>query len=279
MAAASARLATPTPLTISVSSRPSPPPPPSSSPSLLFPTRSSPSSKLVVSASSRPDSSSNGLSEKAFRSPLSIDLKNIHGSNARSPQRENPPITPKVLTRGGDVNLFSVLFRNRIIFIGQEIDSPVAKKVISQLLTLATIDEEADIMIYLNTPGGNTHSVMAIYDCMSTIKPKVGTVGFGMVASQAVILLAGGEKGMRYSMPNSRVMLQQPHTGCGGPVKDVRRQVDEAVHTRQKIDKMFAAFTGQTLETVQQLTQNDHFMYPAEALDFGLIDEILVTEE
>ncbi|CAN0909908.1 ATP-dependent Clp protease proteolytic subunit 6, chloroplastic [Linum grandiflorum] len=133
--------------------------------------------------------------------------------------------------------------------------------------------------IYLNTPGGNTHSVMAIYDCMSTIKPKVGTVGFGMVASQAVILLAGGEKGMRYSMPNSRVMLQQPHTGCGGPVKDVRRQVDEAVHTRQKIDKMFAAFTGQTLETVQQLTQNDHFMYPAEALDFGLIDEILVTEE
>ncbi|CAN1745222.1 ATP-dependent Clp protease proteolytic subunit 6, chloroplastic, partial [Linum perenne] len=235
MAAASARLSSPHPLTISVSSRPSPPPP--SSTSLFFPTRSSTSSKLVVSASSRSDSSSNGLSEKAFRSPLSIDLKNIHGSNASYAQddmnRENPPIMPEVPTPGGAVDLFSVLFRNRIIFIGEEIDSRVAQQVISQLVTLASIDEEADITIYLNSPGGNTYSVMAIYDCMSTIKPRVGTVGFGMVASQAAIILAGGEKGMRYSMPNSRVMLQQPHTGCGGPVKDVRRQVDEAVHLRQ----------------------------------------------
>ncbi|KAI4311239.1 hypothetical protein MLD38_036148 [Melastoma candidum] len=101
-------------------------------------------------------------------------------------------------------------------------------------LTLATIDEDADIQIYINCPGGSTYSVLAIYDCMSWIKPKVGTVCFGVAASQGALLLAGGEKGMRYAMPNARIMIHQPQSGCGGHVEDVRGQVNEAVQSRHK---------------------------------------------
>ncbi|KAL0654219.1 hypothetical protein Bca4012_096910 [Brassica carinata] len=109
-----------------------------------------------------------------------------------------------------------------------------------------------------------------------TIKPKVGTVAFGVAASQGALLLAGGGKGMRYAMPNTRVMIRQPQTGCGGHVEDVRRQVNEAIEARQKIDRMYAAFTGQPLETLQQYTERDNF--EAMALEFGLIDGLLETE-
>ncbi|KAK9136367.1 hypothetical protein Syun_015697 [Stephania yunnanensis] len=193
-------------------------------------------------------------------------------------KKGNPPIMPAVMTPVGPLDLSSVLLRNRIIFIGQPINAQVAQRVISQLVTLATIDEDADILIYLNCPGGSTYSVLAIYDCMSWIKPKVGTVCFGVAASQGALLLAGGEKGMRYAMPNARIMIHQPQSGCGGHVEDVRRQVNEAVQSRHKIDKMYAAFTGQPLEKVQQYTERDRFFSSSEALEFGLIDGLLETE-
>lgn len=192
-------------------------------------------------------------------------------------RKGNPPIMPSVMTPGGPLDLSAVLFRNRIIFIGQPVNSQVAQRVISQLLTLAAVDEDADILIYLNCPGGSTYSVLAIYDCMSWIKPKVGTVCFGLAASQGALLLAGGEKGMRYAMPNARIMIHQPQSGCGGHVEDVRRQVNEAVQSRHKIDKMYTAFTGQPLEKVQQYTERDHFFSTSEALEFGLIDGVLET--
>ncbi|XP_038680942.1 ATP-dependent Clp protease proteolytic subunit 6, chloroplastic-like [Tripterygium wilfordii] len=122
-------------------------------------------------------------------------------------------------------------------------------------------------LIYLNCPGGSTYSVLAIYDCMSWIKPKVGTICFGVAASQGALLLAGGEKGMRYAMPNARIMVHQPQSGCGGHVEDVRRQVNEAVQSRHKIDKMYAAFTGQPVEKVQQYTERDRFLSAPEVLD------------
>ncbi|KAI4311240.1 hypothetical protein MLD38_036149 [Melastoma candidum] len=162
------------------------------------------------------------------------------------------------------LDLSTVLFRNCIIFIGQPINSQVAQRVISQLVTLATIDEDADILIYINCPGGSTHSVLAIYDCMSWIKPKVGTVCFGVAASQGALLLAAGEKGKRYAMPNARIMIHQPQSGCEGHVEDVRRQVNEAVQSRHKIDKMYSAFNGQTLKKVQQYTERDRFLSVAE---------------
>ncbi|XP_073022694.1 LOW QUALITY PROTEIN: ATP-dependent Clp protease proteolytic subunit 6, chloroplastic-like [Primulina eburnea] len=165
-------------------------------------------------------------------------------------KKGNPPIMPVVITPGGPLDLYTVLFRNRIIFIGQPVNSQVAQRVISQLVTLATIDELSDILIYLNCPGGSTYSILAIYDCMSWIKPKVGTVCFGVAASTGALLLAGGEKGMRYAMPNARIMVHQPQSGCGCHVEDARRQVNEAVQSRLKLDKVYAAFTGRTLDLI-----------------------------
>ncbi|XP_060176118.1 ATP-dependent Clp protease proteolytic subunit 6, chloroplastic isoform X2 [Lycium barbarum] len=242
--------------------------------------------KHIVSVLRSPysDSSAIGFSSKNLRTPLKL---NEHESDAltnssygviEAKKGGNPPVMPAVMTPGGPLDLSTVLFRNRIIFIGQPINSAVAQRVISQLVTLATIDENADILIYLNCPGGSTYSVLAIYDCMSWIKPKVGTVCFGVAASQGALLLAGGEKGMRYAMPNARIMIHQPQSGCGGHVEDVRRQVNEAVQSRQKIDRMYTAFTGQPIEKVQQYTERDRFLSVSEAMEFGLIDGVLETE-
>ncbi|KAL0697630.1 hypothetical protein Bca4012_053752 [Brassica carinata] len=232
----------------------------------------------IVSALPNPygDSLKAGLSSNVSRNkdPRSIGPR----FGVIEAKKGNPPVMPSVMTPGGPLDLSSVLFRNRIIFIGQPINAQVAQRVISQLVTLASIDDKSDILVYLNCPGGSTYSVLAIYDCMSWIKPKVGTVAFGVAASQGALLLAGGEKGMRYAMPNTRVMIHQPQTGCGGHVEDVRRQVNEAIEARQKIDRMYAAFTGQPLEKVQQYTERDRFLSASEALEFGLIDGLLETE-
>lgn len=242
------------------------------------------SNKSIVSVLSNPSNdyfSLDGLSSKSNGLPLKLDQSDQYNTNLSGPieaKKGNPPVMPAVMTPGGPLDLSSVLFRNRIIFIGQPVNSQVAQRVITQLVTLATVDEKADILIYLNCPGGSTYSVLAIYDCMSWIKPKVGTVCFGVAASQGALLLAGGEKGMRYAMPNSRIMIHQPQSGCGGHVEDVRRQVNEAVQTRHKIDKMYAAFTGQPLEKVQQYTERDRFLSVTEAMEFGLVDGILETE-
>ncbi|KAG6779503.1 hypothetical protein NC652_011549 [Populus alba x Populus x berolinensis] len=262
----------------------------------IFPRTKSPSLSLfshrrnsVVSALPRP------YSDSSTRLSLRIDEKGFRDAKQSYVTVEakggNPPIMPAVMTPGGPMDLSSVLFRNRIIFIGQPINSQVAQRVISQLVTLATIDEKTDILLYLNCPGGSTYSVLAIYDCMSWIKPKVGTVCFGVAASQGALLLSGGEKGMRYAMPNARIMIHQPQGGCGvridfqislmllrGHVEDVRRQVNEAVQARHKIDQMYATFTGQPLEKVQQYTERDRFLSTSEAMEFGLIDGILETE-
>ncbi|KQK21304.1 hypothetical protein BRADI_1g60070v3 [Brachypodium distachyon] len=170
-------------------------------------------------------------------------------------ENENPPLMPAIMTPGGPLDLATVLLGNRIIFIGQYINSQVAQRVISQLVTLSAIDEEGDILI----------------------APKVGTVCFGVVASQAAIILAGGEKGMRYAMPNARVMIHQPQGGSEGNTEEVRRQVGETIYARDKVDKMFAAFTGQPLDMVQQWTERDRFMSSSEAMDFGLVDALLET--
>ncbi|CAL5212357.1 unnamed protein product [Lathyrus oleraceus] len=227
-------------------------------------------------------SSKIGLSSKAHGFRLKFDEKNTHDVSTSygviEAKKGNPPISPAVMTPGGAIDLSSVLFRNRIIFIGQPINAQMAQRVISQLVTLATIDPDADILMYINCAGGSTYSVLAVYDCMSWIKPKVGTVCFGVAASQATLLLAGGEKGMRYSMPNARIMMGQPRCGFGGHVEDVKRLVNEAVQSRHKMDNMFSAFTGLPIETVQEYTDRDNFLSVSEALEVGLIDGVLETE-
>ncbi|KAI5063486.1 hypothetical protein GOP47_0022033 [Adiantum capillus-veneris] len=202
----------------------------------------------------------------------------VRGESIRAARKAPPPIMPAVATPAGPMDLSSVLFRNRIIFIGQPVNSQVAQRAISQLMTLAAVNEDEEIQMYINCPGGSTYSVLAIYDCMSWIKPKIKTVCFGIAASQGALLLAGGEKGRRFAMPNARIMIHQPQGGCGGTMEDVRRQVNEVVASRDKIDKMYAAFTGQPVERVQRFTDRDHFFSAAEAMEFGLIDGLLETE-
>lgn len=196
----------------------------------------------------------------------------------RATSQENPPIMPAIMTPGGFIDLGSVLLRNRVIFIGQPINPQVSERVISQLMTLATVNPYDDIMVFINSPGGSIYSVMAIYDCMSWIKPKVGTVCFGVAASHSALILAGGEKGMRYGMPNCRIMIHQPQGGFEGDIIKVRPQVEELASNHDKIDKMYAAFTGQPLEIVKYHTDRDRFFSAAEAMDFGLIDGLVETE-
>ncbi|GAQ85395.1 ATP-dependent Clp protease proteolytic subunit [Klebsormidium nitens] len=189
-----------------------------------------------------------------------------------------PPIAPTIWTPGGPIDMNTLMLRNRIIYIGSPIDGRVAQSVISSLVTLATVDEEKDIKLYLNTPGGSTYSVLAIYDAMTWVKPDISTVAFGLAASQGALLLSAGTKGKRFAMPNARIMIHQPSGGCGGTMEDVRRQANELQQSRSKLDLMFSEFTGQDLKTVQTATERDRFFSAAEACDFGLIDEILETE-
>ncbi|GER50376.1 ATP-dependent Clp protease proteolytic subunit, partial [Striga asiatica] len=253
---------------------------------ILFPQRNL-SSKSVVSAlsgsygDSPPLGIVYGSSSKTSRSPLKLDQNDLYSNPSNSvieARKSNPPIMPAVMTPAGPLDLSAVLFRNRIIFIGQFINSEVAQRVISQLVTLATIDEDSDILMYLNCPGGSIYSIMAIFDCMSWIKPKVGTVCFGMVASHASLLLAGGEKGMRCAMPNTRIMLHPPQGSAGGIVDDVVPAVNEVLQFRNKLDKMYSALTGQPVEKVKSYTNRDTFFSAGEAMDFGLIDGILETQ-
>ncbi|CAA0807599.1 ATP-dependent Clp protease proteolytic subunit 6-chloroplastic [Striga hermonthica] len=248
----------------------------------LFPERNLSSKPVVSSLSgSYGDSYPLGFSSKTSRSPLKLDQNDLCSNTSNGvieARKSNPPIMPAVMTPAGPLDLSAVLFRNRIIFIGQFINSEVAQRVISQLVTLATIDEDSDILMYLNCPGGSIYSIMAIFDCMSWIKPKVGTVCFGMVASQASLILAGGEKGMRYAMPNARIMIHQPQCSAGGNVDDVMPQVNEVLQFRNKLDKMYSALTGQPVELVRFYTNRDMFFSAGEAMDFGLIDGILETQ-
>jgi ATP-dependent Clp protease protease subunit len=252
--------------------------------------------QALVSSSSKGRSSSQGYGElcrlasrrrvcvrESFRSwkplttcalPSSVSSRD----SITSAKKGSPTITPAVLTPSGPADLQTLLLRNRIVFVGSPVNSQVAQRVISQLLTLAAIDENEDIKMYINCPGGSTYSILAIYDTMAWIKPAVSTVCFGIAASQGALLLAGGEKGKRFAMPNARIMIHQPQGGCGGTVDDVRRQVNEVMTSRDKLDKMYSAFTGQPLERVQKFTDRDRFFSAAEAMEFGLIDGLLETE-
>ncbi|KAG6557929.1 hypothetical protein Mapa_000107 [Marchantia paleacea] len=238
-------------------------------------------------ASSEPRVSIGARRDGLFQQQLPVLSRDGHSRNLdfrcgsldiRAAKKGAPPLMPAVMTPSGPTDLSTVLLRNRIVFVGSPVNSQVAQRVISQLLTLAAIDEDEEIKMYINCPGGSTYSVLAIYDTMAWIKPKISTVCFGIAASQGALLLAGGEKGRRFAMPNARIMIHQPQGGCGGTADDVRRQVNEVMQSRDKIDKMYSAFTGQPLERVQSFTDRDRFFSAAEAMEFGLIDGLLETE-
>lgn len=171
-------------------------------------------------------------------------------------------------------DIYSRLLKDRIVFLSGEIEDNMANLVVAQLLFLEMEDPDADISLYINSPGGSITAGMAIYDTMQYIKPQVRTVCVGMAASMGAFLLMAGEKGKRLALPNAEVMIHQPLGGAQGQATDVAIRAEWLLKTKTKMTKMMAEMTGQPLEKLQVDCERDYFMDAQEALDYGIIDEI-----
>ncbi|WP_423057005.1 ATP-dependent Clp endopeptidase proteolytic subunit ClpP [Bacillus velezensis] len=172
-------------------------------------------------------------------------------------------------------DIYSRLLKDRIIMLGSAIDDNVANSIVSQLLFLEAEDPEKDISIYINSPGGSITAGMAIYDTMQFIKPKLSTICIGMAASMGAFLLAAGEKGKRYALPNSEVMIHQPLGGAQGQATEIEIAAKRILLLRDKLNKVLAERTGQPLEVIERDTDRDNFKSADEALEYGLIDKVL----
>ena len=188
------------------------------------------------------------------------------------------PLIPYVVeqTNRGErsYDIYSRLLKDRIIFLGGEIDDDVANTVVAQLLFLEMEDPDADICLYINSPGGSVTAGMAIYDTMQYIKPQVRTVCIGMAASMGAFLLMAGEKAKRCALPNSEVMIHQPLGGASGQATDVQIRAEWLLKTKEKMIRMKAEMTGQPEDVIRRDLERDHFMSAQEALEYGIIDEI-----
>jgi ATP-dependent Clp protease protease subunit len=173
-------------------------------------------------------------------------------------------------------DIYSRLLKDRIIFIGSGIDDNVANLVVAQLLFLAAEDPEKDIHMYINSPGGSVTAGMAIFDTMQFIKPDVSTMCIGLAASMGAFLLAAGEKGKRFALPNSEVMIHQPLGGARGQASDIKIHADWILRTKDQLNRILAERTGQSLERIAQDTDRDNFMSAEEAKNYGLVDDVLV---
>ena len=175
-------------------------------------------------------------------------------------------------------DIFSRLLRERIIFLGSEIDDDVANSVVAQLLLLDSENSEKDIMLYINSPGGVITAGMAIYDTMKLIKADVSTICLGDAASMGAFLLSGGTKGKRLALPNSRIMIHQPLGGAKGQATDIEIEAKEILRMKAMLNELLAEHTGQKLETIKKDTERDNFMSAEEALKYGLIDKIITKD-
>jgi ATP-dependent Clp protease protease subunit len=171
-------------------------------------------------------------------------------------------------------DIYSRLLKDRIIFLGTPIDDNVANLVIAQLLFLAAEDQNKDIFLYINSPGGSVTSGLAIYDTMQFIKPKVSTLCMGFAASMGAFLLAAGENGKRAALPHARIMIHQPWGGAQGQVTDIEIQTREIVYAKQSLNELLAKHTGQPIEKILADTDRNYFMSSEEAKVYGLIDEV-----
>ncbi len=175
-------------------------------------------------------------------------------------------------------DIFSRLLRERIVFLGSEIDDEVANSIVAQLLLLDSENSEKDIMLYINSPGGVITAGMAIYDTMKLIKSPVSTICLGDAASMGAFLLSGGEKGKRLALPNSRIMIHQPLGGAKGQATDIEIEAKEILRMKEMLNSLLALHTGQDIETIKKDTERDNFMTAQEALEYGLIDKIITKE-
>jgi len=188
-------------------------------------------------------------------------------------------LIPTVIEKTADgeraYDIYSRLLKDRIIFLGGRIDDAVANTVIAQLLFLESEDNKKDIQMYINSPGGEVYSGMAIYDTMKYIKPKVSTICVGLAASMASFLLAGGEKGKRFSLPNSRILIHQPMGGTQGQASDIKIQAEEILKVREEMNREMAKITGQPLKTIERDTDRDFYMRAEKAKKYGIIDKVI----
>ena len=187
-----------------------------------------------------------------------------------------PPYVIERTSRGErSYDIFSRLLMDRIVFLGSAIDDNVANIIVAQLLFLDADDPERDIYLYVNSPGGSVYAGLAIYDTIQHLRAPVATFCVGMAASMGAILVTAGAKGKRAALPNSRIMIHQPSGGTQGTAADIEIAAREVLYTRQRLNEILAAHTGQSIEQVADDVDRDRFMSPQEAVDYGLVDRVL----
>ncbi len=190
------------------------------------------------------------------------------------------PVVVEQTSRGERAyDIFSRLLKDRIVFLGTAIDDPVADVVIAQLLFLESENPDKQIYIYINSPGGQVTSGLAIYDTMQYIKPDISTICIGQAASMAAVLLAAGQKGHRFALPHARMMLHQVLAGVQGQASDIEIHAREILRVREDLNKILETHTGQTLEKIEKDTDRDFFLNAQSALDYGVVDAIITKRE
>ncbi len=190
-----------------------------------------------------------------------------------------PLYAPYVIERSSrgerTYDIFSRLLMDRIVFLGTPVTDDVANIIIAQLLFLQADNSEKDINIYINCPGGSVYAGLAIYDTIQFLSAPVSTICMGMAASMGAVLLSSGAKGKRSALPNSRIMIHQPSSGAQGTAADIEIQAKEILHARERLNSILAFHTGQTLEQIAEDVDRDRFMSPQEAVEYGLLDQVI----
>jgi ATP-dependent Clp protease protease subunit len=211
---------------------------------------------------------------------------NFSGMNSEASQADQPRglgLVPMVIEQSGRgeraYDIYSRLLKERVVFMVGPVNDQTANLVIAQLLFLESENPDKDISLYINSPGGSVSSGLAIFDTMQFIKPDVSTLCVGMAASMGAFLLAAGAKGKRFSLPNSRVMIHQPLGGVQGQASDIEIHAREILALRDKLNRILAERTGQTLETIARDTDRDNFMSAEDALQYGIVDKVLTHRE
>ena len=188
-------------------------------------------------------------------------------------------LIPTVVEKSTDgeraFDIYSRLLNERIVFLGEDVNEHTANSVVAQLLHLAYVDPQADISLYINSPGGSVYDGMAIYDTMNFIKPDVATYGIGLQASMGAFLLSSGAKGKRFCLPHAKVMIHQPSSGTHGKVTDMEIDMKETLEVKEMLAKIMAKNTGQKLAKIKSDMERDYWMTPDEAVKYGLIDKVL----
>ena len=190
-----------------------------------------------------------------------------------------PGVLPTVIEQSGQgdraFDIYSRLLRERIIFLGTDVNDQVADALVAQMLFLEADDPEKDIQLYVNSPGGSVTAGLAIYDTMQQVSPDVITICYGLAASMGAFLLSGGTKGKRLALPNSRIMIHQPLGGAQGQAVEIEIQAKEILYLKETLNSLLAEHTGQNIHKISEDTDRDHFLSPQEAVEYGLIDKVV----